>query len=426
MSKQQTNASRGNDRVITSRGWQQNNNELNLQTMSKQTSSKMGLVKKLVEILAELGPVEKKGRNPHFGYNYVSEGQVMSELRHKLSSRNVFLSTSVETCVPQYGEPKAGVFVLVTTKHTFRDADTGEELTIGGAGLGWDSGDKGVYKAITGATKYALMKNFLITDEQDPETGEQVKPDKPAGAAGHRRTRAYEEETGSDDKKVATDLIELKAYLTQHKIPDGFLLTLLTEKKLIDGHTKNVAMIKPGVLRRVLSPKSLDNLLAAWKQQQADEESGSATAPSDAALAGASSGPPYRKGVQNDEGDASKDAPPAKAKARKKAKADDDTPDLAAEVRTNDGDQRRKRRVPVTDDIAPTDMLGQEGYDNWREVEIHFGKQKGTLLGKLAQKSLAWWIENYKPEPYKGTWQNNDLVLDAALCLADMELGGVE
>jgi hypothetical protein len=331
--------------------------------------------------------------------------------------------------VPQYGEPKAGVFVLVTTKHTFRDADTGEELTIGGAGLGWDSGDKGVYKAITGATKYALMKNFLITDEQDPETGEQVKPDKPAGAAGHRRTRAYEEETGSDDKKVATDLIELKAYLTQHKIPDGFLLTLLQEKKLIDGHTKNVAMIKPGVLRRVLSPKSLDNLLSAWKQQQADEESGSATAPSDAALAGAGA-PPYRKGVQNDEGDASKDAPPPTSKARKKttkaSTSSDDAPDLKAEVRTREGDQSRKRREPVTDDVAPADMLGQEGYDNWREVEIHFGATKGTLLGKLTQKSLSWWISNYTPNPFKGTWQTNDLVLDAALCIASEELGGVE
>lgn len=392
--------------------------------MNKQASSKMGLVKKLVEILAELGPVEKKSRNPHFGYNYVSEGQIMSELRHKLSSRNVFLSTSVETCVPQYGEPKAGVFVLVTTKHTFRDADTGEELTIGGAGLGWDSGDKGVYKAITGATKYALMKNFLVTDEQDPEAGEQMKPEKPAGAAGHRRTKPYEEETGTDDKKVATDLIELKAYLTQHKIPDGFLLTLLTEKKLIDGHTKNVAMIKPGVLRRCLSPQSLARLLAAWKQQQLDEESGSATAPSDAALAGAGA-PPYHKGVQNEEGDASNDAPPAVAKATKKGKKA--VADFADEpVRTNDGDQTRKRRVPVTDDISPDDMLEQEGYDNWREVEIHFGKQKGHLLGKLAQKSLAWWIENYKPEPYKGTWQNNDLVLDAALCLAGMELGGID
>lgn len=395
--------------------------------MNKETSSNSGLVKKLVEILAELGPMEKKGRNPHFGYNYVSEGQVMSELRHKLSSRNVFLSTSVETCVPQYGEPKAGTFVLVTTKHTFHDADTGEELVIGGAGLGWDSGDKGVYKAITGATKYALMKNFLVTDEQDPETGEQAKPDKPAGAAGHRRTKPYEEETGSDDKKVATDLIELKAYLTQHKIPDGFLLTLLTEKKLIDGHTKNVAMIKPGVLRRVLSPKSLENLLAAWKQQQLDEESGSATAPSDAALAGAGA-PPYRKGVQNEEGDASKDAPPAKARKKAKAKevADDERSPFDEPRRTNEGDQSRKRRVPVTDDISPDDMLEQEGYDNWREVEIHFGKQKGTLLGKLAQKSLAWWIDNYKPEPYKGTWQNNDLVLDAALCLAGEELGGAE
>jgi len=134
------------------------------------------LVEKLVEVLAELGPIEKKGRNPHFGYNYVSEGQLMSELRHRLSSRNIFLFTSVEDCQPQYsGESKLGVFVMVKTKHTFYDAQTGETFPVGGAGVGWDSGDKGVYKAITGATKYALMKNFLVTDEQDPEAGEQLR-----------------------------------------------------------------------------------------------------------------------------------------------------------------------------------------------------------------------------------------------------------
>lgn len=34
---------------------------------------------------------------------------------------------------------------------------------------------------------------------------------------------------------------------------------------------------------------------------------------------------------------------------------------------------------------------------DWREVQIHFGKQDGTALGKLSPKSLKWWTENWVP-----------------------------
>jgi hypothetical protein len=358
--------------------------------MAKETEKK-SLVKKLVEIFGGIGQVKKGHRNPHFGYDYISEGQVNAVLGPRLAERGILFTTSVLTMRVQYGEPKAGVFVEVTTEHRFTDSDSGEILEGKSAGVGWDAGDKGVYKAITGATKYFLMKTFMITDEEsDPEAGDQAPTAKPKGAEGHRRTKPYEEETGEGDKKVAGDLIEVKAYLTQHKIPDGFLLRLLEEKKLIDGRTKTVAAIKPGILRRVLAPKSLENLLTAWKQQQADEDQGSATKP--------------ERGPFDE----------LRGEAAKK------------EVRTREGDQTRGTRKPVDEGTNPADLLEQEGYDNWREVEIHFGEKKGKLLGKLPEKSLAWWVNNWTPKPFKGTWDEKDLLLDAALVLASAELGGGE
>jgi hypothetical protein len=346
-----------------------------------------GLRAKLVEVYGGLGVVKKGHRNPHFGYDYVSEGQVMAALGPRLAEHNILFTTSVENMEVHYGDnSKAGVFVEVRTLHTFHDCDSGEELMIRGAGVGWDSGDKGVYKAITGATKYALMKNFMITDEMEPEAGDQKKEDKP-GATGHKRTRPYEEETGEGDARVAVDLIDLKTFLTENKIPDGFLLRLLQEKKMIDGHTKNVAQLKPGVLRRCLNDKSKGALIKAWKAHQADEESGSQE-------------PPDLK------------APVKRGKG---------------EVRTNEGDQTRVTvRRPQNEDIAPKDLLEQEGYDNWREVPIHFGEKEGTPLGQLPSKSLAWWIDNWEPKPYKGVWEEKTLLLDAALCLASAELGGDE
>lgn len=392
--------------------------------MTKQ-ADKQTLVNKLREIVAELGPIQKKGRHPQYAYTTAS--QVLAELRHRLSDRGIYLQTTLLSKQIVYDAGGKGVYAEVETEHTFHDTENGEQLTVKSGGHGWDMGDKGIYKARTGALKNMLMDNFLITDENEPEAGEQAEShppdshpseDKPRGVEPHRRMKPYEEATGEGDKKVATDLLELKAWLTQHKIPDGFLLRLLEEKKMADGHTKNVAQIKPGILRRLLAPKTLENLLAAWKQQQSDEDTGSQT-------------PPYSKGIQNEEGDASKDQPeqslddgpvvnPKKAKLVKKE------PEPKTEVRTNEGDQTRGSRQQVDDGTDPDDLLEQEGYDNWREVEIHFGQHKGKLLGKLPQKSLAWWVNNWTPKPYRGTWDEKDLVLDAALVLAGKELGGAE
>jgi hypothetical protein len=51
----------------------------------------------------------------------------------------------------------------------FIDGETGEELVFHSEGEGQDAGDKGIYKAITGAQKYALMKAFMIPTGDDPE-----------------------------------------------------------------------------------------------------------------------------------------------------------------------------------------------------------------------------------------------------------------
>jgi hypothetical protein len=61
---------------------------------------------------------------------------------------------------------------------------------------------------------------------------------------------------------------------------------------------------------------------------------------------------------------------------------------------------------------------------DWREVVIHFGEKEGTALGKLPRKSLVWWIENWVAKKYRGKWEDEVILLDAALCLASAEIGG--
>lgn len=121
------------------------------------------LHEKLLEIMREDGYLQKDGRNDFHKYNYVSERKVSEVLREKLSSRGVLFLTSVEA------HGRTDLLTTVRTRHQFIDVESGETLEFWSAGEGFDKGDKGVYKAITGSTKYALMKFFLIPTGDDPE-----------------------------------------------------------------------------------------------------------------------------------------------------------------------------------------------------------------------------------------------------------------
>lgn len=342
------------------------------------------LKSRLVEIMAGLGAVEKRGRNPHFGYNYVSEAQIMGLLGPRLAEHNILFTTDVKQLRVHYGATaKEGVFAEVETLHTFHDTESDAVLEVGGAGIGWDSGDKCVPKAITAATKSALLKNFMVSDETDPEASEErpsTSARQSSGGDRHRPTREYENEP-SDSPKATTDLLELKAFLTESKVPEAFLLALLKEKKLVSPQLQHIANAPPGVIRRCLSPKSKENLLIAYKN------SGDVDAPSSAST------PDERK-----------------------TKASD-----------RDMDQTRmETRQPVDPEINVHDLLQQEGHDNWRTVRIHFGKQRGSALGEITAKSLVWWITSWAPEKYRNRWNAKDLLLDAALCLAHREMAEVE
>jgi hypothetical protein len=51
----------------------------------------------------------------------------------------------------------------------------------------------------------------------------------------------------------------------------------------------------------------------------------------------------------------------------------------------------------------------------WREVVLHFGKNKGTKLGDLPASSLDWYAKEWQPKPYNGKISDADIILRGAL-----------
>lgn len=148
------------------------------------------LASKLARILGEIGKVPKSGHNSFHNYDYVTENDLVYAVRAKLAEAGVFVFSSNESQHVEVCEDKEGkkfFLTTVTTKHTFVDGESGESFSVLSQGQGSDNGDKGGYKAMTGAMKYFLYKCFMIPTGDDPEqdtkTDERGAPEKKTTAA---------------------------------------------------------------------------------------------------------------------------------------------------------------------------------------------------------------------------------------------------
>jgi hypothetical protein len=129
----------------------------------------------LHEVMSKVSYVQKTGKNAFHGYKYAGEADLLAVLRPAMVEAGLMLLPSVKSVSPvdEYGN----VSVLMEYSLVHREGEVWPEK-IGAAGMGNDKakngsvGDKGVYKAITGANKYVLFKLFQIETGDDPEASD--------------------------------------------------------------------------------------------------------------------------------------------------------------------------------------------------------------------------------------------------------------
>lgn len=150
--------------------------------MTEQTESKGNVLTALHTVMEKVGYVQKKGENKFHHYKYASEADLLEVLRPAMVEAGLLLIPNVSNLseIDQYGN--TNVTVEYTLAH--KDGDIWpEKITVIGTGNDKNSkggvGDKGVYKAMTGANKYLLFKLFQIATGDDPEKTEADAP-KPA------------------------------------------------------------------------------------------------------------------------------------------------------------------------------------------------------------------------------------------------------
>lgn len=130
------------------------------------------LVKKLAEIMKEVGYIPKNGFNTFHKYSYATESDVQDAVREKMAARSIIMFPNVLDANIRETKTQRGnveYIATVTIEYIIEDGDSGESRVFQVRGEGQDAGDKAIYKAISGTQKYAIMKLFMIPTGNDPE-----------------------------------------------------------------------------------------------------------------------------------------------------------------------------------------------------------------------------------------------------------------
>lgn len=136
--------------------------------MSEQPSApangRASLFRKVAQVLGEIERVPKHGHNSYYNYDYATESDLVETVRPALSKAGLAMFATIVQV-----EALENNITRVAVDITLGCADTGEVWTSRWFGDGQDKGEKGIYKAYTGAIKYWLMKTFLVSTGDDPE-----------------------------------------------------------------------------------------------------------------------------------------------------------------------------------------------------------------------------------------------------------------
>ena len=130
-------------------------------------------------MMRDVGYVQKAGHNDFQNYKYATEADAIAALRPAMIKHGLCMIPSVESVEQdEWGNTNILMHYRILDEEgnflSFRAAGSGNDKNSKGVG------DKGIYKALTGASKYALLKTFMMETGDDPEVpSQQEKESKP-------------------------------------------------------------------------------------------------------------------------------------------------------------------------------------------------------------------------------------------------------
>jgi hypothetical protein len=147
--------------------------------MTQATDSKAGLYAKMAAVMAEMSNIPKTGVNQHFSYKFVTADSVADMVRELLGKHGVAFFASIvghelvevgKATDSKTGDIKLKYRWVVDFEFTFADGETGASVTSRWTAEADNADDKGINKCATAAEKYFLLKTFIVSSADEPDS----------------------------------------------------------------------------------------------------------------------------------------------------------------------------------------------------------------------------------------------------------------
>jgi len=219
----------------------------------------------LAQILGIIGAVEKRGYNAFHKYRFVKEADLVEAVRPLLAEYGIFVMWTIiaherRTQVIKdrdkniTGESES--LTVVTGDYWFVHGESEQKTDPQHMmGYGDDPGDKGLYKALTGMEKYFLMKTFMVSTGDDPESDDAMdrrsasreassRVDVRRGGGGQGQRQPAPGGRQTDTSKPQAQIIgELIRAAGIRKTEDAAaLISRLSGKAVPEGEDRNAAL----------------------------------------------------------------------------------------------------------------------------------------------------------------------------------------
>jgi hypothetical protein len=126
--------------------------------------SEKNIYQRILSVMAEVAYIKKEDKKVNNQYTFVSHDEVSRVLHPMLVKHGIVVTPSVTSWSQDGNRTSADVTV------SFVSADKPEDrVDVHSFGFGIDPQDKGPGKAVSYATKYAMLKTFVLETGDDPE-----------------------------------------------------------------------------------------------------------------------------------------------------------------------------------------------------------------------------------------------------------------
>jgi len=176
-------------------------------TISSSTEERLlkaKLAKKMNEAREMIGRMQQTGKNNPQNYFYLVAANLSEEVQKAFNK--IGIGTFYNVCDYEYIKKDRGYFVRVKVIIELVDTDTGYSTFISAYGDGQDFGDKAIYKAQTGAQKYAYRNTLLIPTGNDPEEDKDTKSN--SYNTPTKKINTYSQTYTPDQVKKATSIVD--------------------------------------------------------------------------------------------------------------------------------------------------------------------------------------------------------------------------